>query len=295
MRKMLEPIAWIVGVLGASACATDPAPDCSRDGGAACFRLPDAPVAAYQDGAARPVSLGCGALAPTAIGHSLTVTGLATDPLSKAPVENTQLVVFDSSELTSALETTTTDAMGRYTITLPAETPGALHLRIAARGYLPGVFLQHRYDTTAATISFDVPVLTPDDADTEAGLVHTSFDHNKAGVGVIAHDCARSRLEHAVIVISSQPGTRAFLDGVVVAYTADAAPIPELFSVQSDTSQQGMAGAVNVPAGQRLFAQTWGFPDEASVARGEAGLVLLDELPFTAEAESANVIELYAR
>ena len=37
----------------------------------------------------------------------------------------------------------------------------------------------------------------------------------------------------------------------------------------------------------------WGFPDAAALAKGEAGLALLDELAFTADT-GAFVVDLYS-
>jgi hypothetical protein len=288
---------WLVGALTLAACASDDAPEsCSTRGGAACFVVPEAPLAAFAaDDTPVPVALGCGPLTPTAAPSAVTLTGTIHDPISSATVPYAQLVVYGSAAFVDPIATTTTDATGTYSLTLPAGTPDVLYAQLAARGYLPEVVLQHAYDTRAQPVSFAPYLLTPDDADTEAALVRTTYDPGKGAGAVFAHDCNRARLANAAITVSSTSRQRTFVDGLVVAYTADTALVPELLSVQRATSRQGAAGVVNVPPGTTLYAQAWGFPDAASVARGETGLVLLDELPFRVDAGSVTGIELYAR
>jgi hypothetical protein len=41
-----------------------------------------------------------------------------------------------------------------------------------------------------------------------------------------------------------------------------------------------------VPPGDALILQSWGFPDEAAMADGEAGLVLVGEQPIHAAADA---------
>jgi len=288
-------IAGLLPLVALGACASDEE-TCADAGGAACFVLPTAPLAAIRpDGTPDSLALGCGPLTATALDHPITITGVVTDPLSRAHVPGTQLVFYDSTALASPLDSVVSAASGTYTVTLPAGTGNVLSARLAARTYAPETLLRHVVDPAATTAQLDPYLLTPADADTYAGLIRTTYDPDKGALALFTHDCNRGRLEHAAIVISSASGTRRFIDGVTVAYTTDTELVPVLQSVRSDTTRLGAAGVVNVPAATTFYAQAWGFPDAAAFANREAGLVLLDELPFTVEAGGIVGIELHAR
>jgi hypothetical protein len=50
---------------------------------------------------------------------------------------------------------------------------------------------------------------------------------------------------------------------------------------------------INVPA-EPVYLQLWGFPDEAALARGEDGLVLVAEYPIHTSAETVHAFSLFA-
>jgi hypothetical protein len=288
---------WLVALMILCGCADEPSTeDCSKEGGGACFVLPQTEVAAYSvDGTRQALSLGCGGLTVSIFANASVLSGVTKDPISNANVPDTQLVVFGSTDLVDALATTKSDASGAYSVSLPAGSPNVLSMRWAARRYMPATLLLHVFDPSSTTLELDPLLVTPDEADIHAALVRATYDHEKSLAFVFAHDCHGSRLEHAVVVISSRPKQRAFIDGVVIAYTGDQALVPELLSVRPNTSTRGAAAAINIPPNVTLYAQAWGFPDLASVEKGEAGLVLIDEFPFSVEPRALIGIELHGR
>lgn len=278
----------LLGLVVLVGCSDEPAKTCEKNGGSGCFTLPTAAMVAHTSATATaPPALGCGPLVPYTSTFQVTLNGSVVDyAMSTKGIASATLSLFASDDFATPIAMTTTAPNGTFSIHVPPATPDILFATISATGYVDLYYSNLRPNLMMALDTGVVlATATPDFLDQLYGLVRSKQDPMRASLAVAVEDCQRHPIEHAIAVISPMSGKRAFFDGAQVFYTAAGMyAVPELQSVQADTNDNGDVAALNIPADHPSFLQIWGFPDDAAVAKHEAGLALVAEYPLAVSA-----------
>ena len=199
-----------------------------------------------------------------------------------AAVAGATITVHDRDDFTSPIVSATSAQDGTYSLVVPAGTPDRLFVTSTAVGFVDASYANLRPDLSQAAVTdYTLWLSTEVFLDAALALVDDTWDHATASIAGFAFDCDRRKLEHAAVTVSSTSGQRDFVPGVSVFYSAGDIPLPAPPDVRGDTSVNGGAAVVNVPADGPAYLQVWGFPDAAALSDGEAGLVLVAEYPLT--------------
>jgi phosphoribosylcarboxyaminoimidazole (NCAIR) mutase len=103
-----------------------------------------------------------------------------------------------------------------------------------------------------------------------------------AGSGVIAgalRDCQNHEVSGFIATISSTSGTATTLDGADTYYFSPTVGLPVHHSQAHYGSKDGLFMIIQVPTSSPTgYVQMWGFPTDADLAMGMAGLQLVAEL-----------------
>ncbi len=294
-----KPTIFVWGLLVASACGDpEPAPipgeHCKDEGGEACFQLPTAPMV---NGDLEPSSVGCGAFETTDLPDALTIAGVVETFGGGDPVAAADLAIYEAVDFADPIVTGTSGDDGTYSLTVPAGSQSQLWTERGADGFLTAYYHAFRIDLSGDTdySMFNLPMFTVDNIEGASVLAEERWDPATALVAGFAIDCESRAIQHALVVVSSTSGSRTFVDGVTVYYGAPGAvPIVVPATERLDTNDNGAFAVFRLPPGEELYLQTWGFPDQAAMDEGEAGLVLVGEQPLHAVANSVVNLEVWA-
>lgn len=263
---------------------------CKAMGGEACFRLPTAPLVT-PDG---PANIGCGPIVPTASPTAVTFTGKVAQFGTSAPIPNAEVKLFTSPDYTTAIATTVSDSSANYSITLPQGTPDYMWGSVSGAGYLTSYIHSFRPDLSMGDVpDFNLSIFKPANLEGAAVLVDETWDEAYAVAAGFIRDCDRRLVEHAAIVVSSAPGTRAFTSATMYYGAPGAVPLAVPLDERSDTNGNAAYAAFRVPPGQPLYLQAWGFPDAAAMAKGETGLKLIAEERMHVVANSVVAMTMF--
>ena len=266
---------------------------CNVHGGESCFELPTVAVMA-NGGAGMPMvapDFSCNPAAVTTTTAALPIAGRVADFQTSAPVANATVDVFSGlNYLGAPVATATSNAMGMYTVTVPAGTMGPLSWRVRATDTLDTYLVNDTTDLTRATVTGSNRNSV---AATTAGLLAALLGQaRREGTGIIAGnalDCQRRDLVGAIATISSTSSVGAgarptFVPDAQVYYFSASSGLPtsrNAATMTNVTSSNGLYLAIQVPPSTTAtyYAQVWGFRTTAAVAMGAAGLSLLSETP----------------
>lgn len=299
---MRHPAAILFGValLG---CDDGPAADpygCISAGGQACFQLPtDVVGAADKDGAAVESILVCDPFEPATSASPITFSGHTVDfSAADTFVPDVRVEAFADLALTSRIIDVTSDAEGAWTAT--ATVPNLSFGRTTAAGQLPLHFMYGRIDINDTVQDmFDVQTATRLQIAASIEVAGDRFLPGRSQVAARALDCNGNRLVNLIGNISpasGKNGSQLYEPGVRTYYGMEG-PLPVLArrTELSQTSSAGVLGFTNLGPGHH-FVQLWGFPDDASLAKGSIGLVLFDEKELiVSDDEAAFLVELNGR
>jgi predicted small secreted protein len=181
---------------------------------------------------------------PTTAPASLTVSGqLKANALNPAALPSAAVAAFKTG-VTTALDTTTSDGGGFYTLTIASgSTPVDGYVRVSKSGYLttygyPAVPL-------SANATDNILVITSSEFGFLAGAVGVSPTPGDGFIGIVVTDCAGNALTGATVA-SNPPG--------IIHYNAAGAPS----SSATATSTDGVAYIFNVAAGNVTISGTAG-------------------------------------
>jgi hypothetical protein len=243
-----------------------------------------------------PVALGCGPLEITSSTAPTTYTGNVGFFGSGDPIADAEIVLYDSAAFDTPIATATSAADATYSLTYPAGTPDLLWGSVGGPGALTTYRHALRPDWSLGDVAdYNLRIFTPENIEGAAVLVEERWDETTAVAAGFALDCDLRVVQHAAVTLSSTSGSRTFVDGASVYYGAPGAvAIAVSPEERGDTNDNGIFAVFRIPPGDGLYLQTWGFPDEAAMAEGEAGLVLVGEAPVHGVADSVIQIEIWA-
>jgi hypothetical protein len=287
--------AWAVmgSVIAVVGCGDDPAPDpndCPTEGGASCFQLPTEPMAIRYPFVAP--DLDCGEMVPVAARMPFTLVGRVYDFQSgeyyTVPAANVEL--FVDASFSTPIATFVTDAMGNYSIAMPAGTPDILYAHVTsaltAEEYLHAIRSSHTLSPDIE--SMNIAAARSAFIDDVAELVRVPRTPDTAFAFVRVWDCDGMPIEHTEVMLSTKRGAREFVRGVTIVYGAPGdPPVPVLVTARSDTANNGASGIFNIPPADVYYLQAWGFHTDDDLLRGEDGLSLVLEYPVRIEASLA--------
>jgi hypothetical protein len=283
---------WLVILL--VGCGSDaPPPDCRLDGGAACFQLPTAALQVRD----ATYSAGCGLIVPAPAPTAVTFTGDVATFGTNKPIANAPISLTTRPDFTSPVGTATSAADATYSLQLPQGTPDLLWGIVSGDGHLTTYVHEFRPDLSMGDIpDFDLRLFKADTIEGAAILVEEIWDPTAFAIAGFVFDCERRAVEHASVALSSTSGERTFVEGARLYYGAPGAvPLAVPPDERGDTNDNGAYAVFNVPPGATLFTQAWGFPDDAALAEGEAGLVLIAETAVHSVADAVGNVPLWGR
>ena len=277
MKVVLSALVALVG------CSSDPVhvPTCQVEGGSACFQLPTDTIQT-RDGA--PSKLGCSNFVPVPSTNAVAVSGNLMKYGVSVVVPDATVAFYGTPDYATPVATATTAADGTWSLTLPAGTPSIVYTQVSASGFLDTRSYFIGLDLTKPTITnFNGRIVTSDNIESAALLVKENWDPTKTVFLGTALDCNGVIVEHAAAVVSSTSGSRTFVKGVAVYYSAPGAvPLAVPPDERGDTNDNGEFAFFHMPLNTMLYGQLWGFTDAAALAQGADGLTLLAEFPVIA-------------
>jgi hypothetical protein len=300
---MRTSIALAVALMGCS--EEEPTADaykCAAAGGAACFELPTRVVEATDaSGADTTPVLDCAAYEVTTANAPITFTGRTVHAVNKAMVPLVHVELFADLALTMLVGETISDETGNYTFMVDG-LPSQVFVRTMGTDTLPSHQLYERFDVTL--MQYDMHDFVTTTRSAVAAIVESVgdlFATGKTQVTGVAYDCNGNRLVNVVANIapsSAAGGTRAYEEGVRVYYYGIDAQNTAVLNRRAQASMTRSPGsfvATNLASGKH-YVQVWGYPDDAALANGEFGLVLLGEAELRVPSmETAAFVSVHSR
>jgi hypothetical protein len=205
---------------------------------------------------------------------------------------------FAGIDYAHPFKTSTTDAQGAFTLTVPAGQT-RVGFKMHATDYMDTFLLNQYWDGTMATESLAIGDISKSTANTLPAFIDLD---RVIGTGVLAgamRDCAHHEVSNAIATVSSTPTTVTHLTGTVggvpvvalTYYFNASVGLPAKHTGTSGkvaTDPDGLFSIFDLPPTEMAYIQVWGFKSDADIAKGKDGLSLLAELPSPVVAE--NVI-----
>jgi len=203
---------------------------------------------------------------PTTAPSTVHVTGQTKyNALNPTALQSASVRAFKTSDTTTALDSTTSDGSGNYTLTIATgRTPVDGYVRVTKTGYLA------TYGFPAVPLSADatdnILVLTSSEFGTLASLVGESPTPGDGFIAIVVTDCAGNPLTGATVA-SNPPGR--------IHYNAAGAPSSSATSTYTD----GVAYIFNVAAGDvTIFGTASGHALRQHVVNARANAVTLTQI-----------------
>lgn len=256
---------------------------------------PDATLTVRPYGqSARAADLSCGPPSVETLAVDVTLSGQLIDYISGDPLPGARLDLWwgDDTRRPSDISLTAGDT-GDYEVTVLTGSPNLYATRTAGEGLLDVYGFVEVLAPDEPSVERQRAALSPGGADALAELVGIDRDPARGVARVVAVDCDGWPMANALVLLSSASsldggGAPSEVGGARGFYgSEDERPAPVYAGVRSQTAANGVAFFFGVPEGE-VFAQVWGFEDEADVAAGVDGLALISEteLPVVAGAVS---------
>ncbi|NVB83027.1 MAG: hypothetical protein HOV81_31910 [Kofleriaceae bacterium] len=252
---------------------------CMAAGGAGCFELPTAPIAAITNVPDTTPELDCPPYEVVQSAAPRTLRGSTFYTVTVEPARDVDVELFADAERTVSLGQTASDESADFQIDV-ASLPNLVAARTTKDGFLPHVHLYERLDLGLPRLG----LLTATQAQLDERLrsVGDRFLPNRSQLTVLALDCSDTPISGAIVNIapvSGKHGSRLFVPDVRVYYTGDDAQ-PSRRTELTQTETRPEVHVSNVPEGH-YFVQLWGFLTEHDMLLGPQALKLLDEVEIT--------------
>jgi hypothetical protein len=296
-------LAFTLASLSLAACGgddTNTTPDANDDIG---FNTPTVTLKANREVTEDnweeigPADLSClnTASADVASTVSVTLNMRVTDFQSGNAVPSATVSVFHNQDHAGPFDTQTSDTSANITFTIPVGTK-RFGYRMTSANALPTFLLNQTLDSPSEAVQ---PSNTPPCMDgtqtvtcrskissvsnaTAATLPALIGQTRIVGTGVVAgalRDCQEREISGFIATMSSMSTTANPMMGAEAYYFSSSVGLPVHHNQAQFSSHDGLFMIIQVPTSTPTgYVQMWGFPTDADLAMGRAGLKLIAEL-----------------
>jgi hypothetical protein len=219
-----------------------------------------------------------------ATASAITLNTKVTDFQSGNAVPSAMVTAFKNQDYMTVFDTKTSDAStAEVSISIPAGTK-RYGFRMTSGSALPTLLLNQYVDPAKVTnmVTTDPSKIQSVSNATAALLPALIGQTRTPGTGVIAgalRDCQRHEISGYIAAVSSTSGTATPIAGAQAYYFSDSVGLPQHHREAPYASKDGLFMVIQLPAGTPTgYVQMWGFPTDADLAMGKAGMKLIAEL-----------------
>jgi len=230
-----------------------------------------------------PADLSCLGMASSdvATAAEVTLNTKVNDFQSGNAVPGASVKAFKDIDYTTPFDTKMSDTNAMVSVTIPAGTK-RYGFQMTSSSSLPTFLLNQYVDPTKVTggVTTDPSKIQTVSMVTAATLNALIGQTRMVGTGVVAgalRDCQNHEVSGFIATVSSTKGTATPLGEAY--YFDPAVGLPVRHHQASVASADGLFMIIQLPAtNPQGYVQMWGFPTEADIAKGMAGLKLIAEL-----------------
>jgi len=222
--------------------------------------------------------------------NAVTLNLLVTDFQSDQAVPSAAVTIFQNQDHTAPFDMDTANTDAELTVTVPTGTK-RFGYKMTSSNALPTFLLNQKLDSsTAATQPEGTCAPAPCRKEiqsvsnaTAATLPALIGQTRIQGTGVVAgalRDCMDREISGFIATVSSTQGTATPITGSEAYYFDPSVGLPVNHRRAQSSKNDGLFMIIQLPASIPTgYVQMWGFPTDADLAMGKAGLKLIAELP----------------
>jgi hypothetical protein len=211
---------------------------------------------------------------------AVTINTKVTDFQSGNAVPGATVEVFKDQSYMTVESTATADGSANVSVMVPAGTK-RFGYRMTSSGALPTFLLNQTLASPTEPTQMVGEIQSVSNA-TAATLPALIGQTRTVGTGVVAgalRDCQKREISGFIATMSSTKATANTVPGADTYYFDSAVGLPVHHNRQKYASGDGLFMIIEVPSANPTgYVQMWGFPTDADMAMGMAGLKLIAEL-----------------
>jgi hypothetical protein len=211
---------------------------------------------------------------------AVTLNTTVKDFQSGNAVPGAMVTVFNNTDYMNPFDTKTADSNAAISFTIPAGTK-RFGYRMTASTALPTFLLNQVLDSPSMTPQTEGQIQSVSNA-TAATLPALIGQTRTMGTGVVAgalRDCMNREISGFIATMSSVKGSPMTIPGSETFYFDSAVGLPVHHNRQQYGSGDGLFMIIQIPSSMPTgYVQMWGFPTDADLSMGKAGLKLIAEL-----------------
>ena len=288
-------LAFTLTALSLAACGGDDTtmPDANDDTG---FLTPTVTLKANHEVSDKnwaedgPANLTCLNTASNDMGTTVSVmlNAKVADFQSGNAVPSATVAMFANQDYMTAFDTQMSDSMAFLAFTVPVGTKrfgyymtsaNALPTLLLNQILVPAVAVQPEGTCTPAPCREKIQSVSKATAATLPALIGQT---RTLGTGVVAgalRDCDGKEVSGFIATMSSTPATASTIMGSEAYYFSSSVGLPVHHNQQQFADKDGLFMIIQIPSANPTgYVQMWGFPTDADLAMGKAGLKLIAEL-----------------
>jgi len=215
---------------------------------------------------------------------AITLNTKVTDFQSGNAVPNAMVIAFKNQDQSMVLDTKTSDAStADISFTIPAGVK-RYGFKMTSGSALPTLLLNQYVDPAKVTAMVTTdPSKIQSVSNATAALLPALIGQTRTpGTGVVAgalRDCQKREISGFISAVSSTSGTNTPIAGAQAYYFSDSVGLPQHHREAPYAAKDGLFMIIQLPASMPMgYVQMWGFPTDADLAMGKAGLKLIAEL-----------------
>ncbi len=216
----------------------------------------------------------------TASANLVTLTGKVADFQSGNAVPGAKVEVFKEQNYMTVENTATADGTAAFTVDLPAGVK-RFGYKMTASSAMPTFLLNQTLASPTETAQNVGNIRSVSNA-TAATLPALIGQTRTPTTGVVAgalRDCDGHEVSGFIATMSSTSATATTVTGADTYYFDSAVGLPVHHNRQKYSSGDGLFMIIEIPSATDTgYVQMWGFPTDADLAKGQAGLKLIAEL-----------------
>jgi hypothetical protein len=210
----------------------------------------------------------------------VTLMTKVNDFQSGNAVPGATVTAFHNQDINTPFSTATSDSSANVTLMIPSGTK-RFGYKMTSMSALPTLLLNQTLSSPSQPTQTAGAIRSVSNA-TAATLPALIGQTRTVGTGVVAgalRDCQEREVSGFIATLSSTKGTAATVNGADTYYFDSAVGLPVHHNRQKHASEDGLFMIIEIPsANPKGYVQMWGFPTDADLAMGMAGMKLLAEL-----------------